>query len=291
MLFLASKLISSGFKGDHMNDKKLYKIGEAAKLLNVSTKTLRFYDKVGIIKPDVVCEKGYRCYYYDTLLLMPVVQYYKQMGFSLAQMKSVINGGSYNGIKTLFREKIEELKIEQEEWYIKDKSVKDWKALIDEAVVVLENNHTEPSVKFKKERTYVFQEQPFYNNTISKVINIEFTKYIQSINNAITGAVMVMFPNSTNRIDGTGGSIIMLQEAILPLDDTYAKTIGGNLYISCYHVGGHKSIKNTYYKIFNYATSHNFKASEASIERYVVDYWTTKNKDLFVTEVLVEVYR
>lgn len=43
-----------------MAANKLYSIGEVSKLCNISTKALRFYDKIGVIAPDEVGENGYR---------------------------------------------------------------------------------------------------------------------------------------------------------------------------------------------------------------------------------------
>ena len=37
-------------------------IGEVARLFNISKDTLRYYDKIGILKPEVNKENGYRFY-------------------------------------------------------------------------------------------------------------------------------------------------------------------------------------------------------------------------------------
>lgn len=42
------------------------------------------YDKINIISPDYICEENkYRYYNRETLLLVPVIKYFKQMGFKL----------------------------------------------------------------------------------------------------------------------------------------------------------------------------------------------------------------
>ena len=43
--------------GKETEDKrKMYSIGEASKMCKVSTKTLRFYDKIDVISPDYISE-------------------------------------------------------------------------------------------------------------------------------------------------------------------------------------------------------------------------------------------
>ena len=42
--------------------KKLYKIGEISKLYNISNDILRYYEKIGLLVPDIKKENGYRYY-------------------------------------------------------------------------------------------------------------------------------------------------------------------------------------------------------------------------------------
>ena len=46
------------FGGIIMADK--YRIGEVAKLLGVTTSAIRFYEKMGMVKPEKNVENGYR---------------------------------------------------------------------------------------------------------------------------------------------------------------------------------------------------------------------------------------
>ena len=58
--------------------------------------------------------------------------------------------------------------------------------------------------------------------------------------------------------------------------------------ISCYHIGSHESINQTYDKIIKWANEGNHKLGDYCVERYVTDYWTTKNTNNFVTEIMIE---
>ena len=50
----------------------MYTIGRLSKATNVTIRTLRYYDELGILKPARVAETGYR--YYDTSALMRLQQ-------------------------------------------------------------------------------------------------------------------------------------------------------------------------------------------------------------------------
>ena len=93
-----------------MAANKLYSIGEVSKLCNISTKALRFYDKIGVIAPDEVGENGYRYYTLDTILRIPILKYYKQMGFKLEEMQELLGGNTYQFLQQNFHSKISGLK-------------------------------------------------------------------------------------------------------------------------------------------------------------------------------------
>ncbi len=40
----------------------MYTVGELAKMAGVSARTLRYYDREGLLKPSAVTEAGYRLY-------------------------------------------------------------------------------------------------------------------------------------------------------------------------------------------------------------------------------------
>ena len=71
---------------------KLFSIGQAASVSGVSTKTLRYYESLGLIMPKKVSDdNGYRYYDRETLLLIPVIKYYRQIGLDLKRIKELIS--------------------------------------------------------------------------------------------------------------------------------------------------------------------------------------------------------
>ncbi len=60
---------------------------------------------------------------------------------------------------------------------------------------------------------------------------------------------------------------------------------------SVYHIGKHETIDEEYEKILKWAAKKGYKCGKESFERYVVDYWTTRSREEFVSEVIVPIYR
>ena len=273
-----------------MENKDFYSIGEVSRICNVSKKTLRFYDKIGLISPDKVCDdNNYRFYTRKTLLSVPIIKYYKQMGFKLEEMRELLEGNTYVVFEKHFRRKIDELKELEKQVFESYTSVKDWYDLILEAELVIDNNVREVAIKYIDSSDYLFLEQDFEYNFMESIINIDFTNFIESINNAITGPVIINFPSFEDRISGKSKKIRILQKAISPCNECDITRFGGYMAASCYHIGGHENLNATYNKITQWAASHGYQCAEESYERYVTDYWTTRNTDQFVTEILIKV--
>ena len=67
----------------------MYKIGEFSELTGVSTKTLRYYDSIGLLKPSIIDNfTNYRYYNDAELRLFKRIEYLKKLGFTLEEIKS-----------------------------------------------------------------------------------------------------------------------------------------------------------------------------------------------------------
>lgn len=275
-----------------MTEGKLFGIGKVEEICNLSKKALRYYDKMGILPPDKVSDgNSYRYYSKKTLLSIPIIKYYKQSGFKLEEMKGFLQGTTYSDIERSFRNKIDQLKELEREINLKMKSLRDWYDLIIEAQMTIENDISEVSVKYLDRRRMVYLDQDFKYDYMDSIINIEFTNYVESINNAITGPVIIHFPSITEKMNGTCNKMKIIQETILECDESQTVEFGGCMVASCYHVGSHETINETYQKIIDWIKKNGYKHEDKSYERYVTDYWTTKNSQEFVTEVIIKIYR
>ena len=270
----------------------MYSIGEVSKICNVSKKTLRFYDEIGLISPDVVSEENnYRFYSKDTLLFVPVIKYYKQMGFKLEEMRDSIQGNSYIEHERRFLQKIEELNEQEKQIRMAHLSVCEWHKLIKEASSVIKNNVTDVSIKYLEPMTTCYMEQTFKQNYKASIINIEWTNYLEEKKQPIIGAVNLWFESFSEKNKGNHCNCRIFQKSLTEEGDIPMMSIGGNMVASCYHIGSHETLYKTYDKIIKWAEKHGYEYSEESVERYVTDYWTIQSSEEFVTEIMIKVQR
>jgi DNA-binding transcriptional MerR regulator len=78
------------------------RIGEVAKLVGVTPKTLRHYEDVGLLRQPQRSEAGYRLYCADDLLRLHRIKRLRSLGLSLTQVKGVLgepdSGNELRGI-------------------------------------------------------------------------------------------------------------------------------------------------------------------------------------------------
>lgn len=277
-----------------MVPKARYSIGEMSDICNISKKTLRYYDKIGLITSHRQDYNNYRYYTHDSLLLIPVLKYYKQMGFKLEEMRDFLKADSpnvYRSIRNSFLSKLHELGKEQEEIQRKYISVHDWHDMILEAEAVIDNNIQEVSVKYVEPLHLIYQEQFFENDIRAAIINIEFTNYVEKMNNQITGPVMIHFSSFEDRLRNKPQKIKVMQKTLLPCNPKAELKFGGGMMATCYHIGPHETIQEIYKKIKTWSINSGYTLSKESYERYVTDYWLTSNSSQYVTEVMVGISR
>lgn len=72
--------------------ERYWKVGELAKIAGLTTRTLRFYDQIGLLSPSGLTEAGHRLYDESDLSRLQQIMSLKELGLSLEEVKSVIVG-------------------------------------------------------------------------------------------------------------------------------------------------------------------------------------------------------
>lgn len=76
-------------------------INKVAELMDITVRTLRYYDKVGLIQPASKTEGGHRLYAVDELKRLQQVQFLKKGGFSLKEIKRILDSPDWNWRQSL----------------------------------------------------------------------------------------------------------------------------------------------------------------------------------------------
>lgn len=77
------------------------KVKEVSKLTGVSVRTLHYYDEIGLLTPEQTNENGYRLYSEKDLELLQQILFFRELGFSLKQIKAIVHDPSFNRLEAL----------------------------------------------------------------------------------------------------------------------------------------------------------------------------------------------
>lgn len=78
-----------------------YTVQKLAKLAGISTRTLRYYDEIGILKPARINSSGYRIYGHSEVDKLQKIMFYKELDVDLDSIKEIISSPSYNYVDVL----------------------------------------------------------------------------------------------------------------------------------------------------------------------------------------------
>lgn len=85
-----------------------YSILKLSKTAGVSTRTLRYYDSIGLLKPLRTNSSGYRIYGEKEVSLLQQILFYKELGFGLEDIHTILSQPDFDNLKALreHREKL-----------------------------------------------------------------------------------------------------------------------------------------------------------------------------------------
>ncbi|MBW5448878.1 MerR family transcriptional regulator [Cohnella sp. CFH 77786] len=78
-----------------------YTVKKLGQLAGISTRTLRYYDEIGILKPARINSSGYRIYGQKEVDRLQQILFYRELGVSLENIAEIVTAPSFDGAKAL----------------------------------------------------------------------------------------------------------------------------------------------------------------------------------------------
>lgn len=83
-------------------------IGEVSKMHDISSKMLRYWDQIGLLKPRIVdAMTGYRYYSSAQFYLLNFIKYLKELGVPYSEIKRHLHGTEMNDLAALLKTQLE----------------------------------------------------------------------------------------------------------------------------------------------------------------------------------------
>ena len=113
---------------------------------------------------------------------------------------------------------------------------------------------------------------------------------MREADNAICGPVILQFETVGDAKAAAGGHacpVRLLQKAMRPVAEDEAYVMPEGMYLATYHVGAFEEMDEALDRLLAFAHENGYKICGPVTERFVTDFWTTYNSELFVTELLL----
>lgn len=262
-------------------------IGEFSNICKVSTKTLRYYDEIGLLKPsEIDPENGYRYYAIEQLEQMLFINRLKSYSFSLDEIRAFMESGERDdSLHEAFSRKKSELEQQMREY---DRLL----AQLDNDISAIENGKSvmaymdDIDVKLadvpKMNLLYIRKNVPLQD------MPAEYSKCYEKLFKRIavdrltmTGAPMVLFHSS--EFTPAGLDI----EFAIPISEyvTGTRDFEPGLCLKTVVRGEYTELSSVYTKQTEWAEREGYKNTNALFEVYVTDPSQVKSPADNITEV------
>lgn len=91
-----------------------YTVQKLANLAGISTRTLRYYDEIGILKPARINSAGYRIYGPKEVDRLQQILFYRELGVNLESIKNIVSDPNFDP-KVALKEHREKLLVKREQ--------------------------------------------------------------------------------------------------------------------------------------------------------------------------------
>ena len=267
--------------------KDLFTIGETASLFNVNIRTLRYYDKIGLLRPEWVDpDTGYRYYSTKQFERLNTILYLKALKVPLEKISFFFKSKNTDVMKSLLEEQRKNIRSLISELEIAKKKIGSRIAQIDYA---LEAPVNKIDIKHISDRPvfYLKKDMPVSDDLEYPIRELE--SVCPSLPGIFLGkvGVRVSMENLIKRDFSSFSGIFVMAET--GEDMKCSSVIPGGDYIVMRFTGTHSFSGAYYARMLEYAEKNRFSVAGDSVEITLIDSGMTSDPDRFVTELQIPV--
>ena len=266
----------------------MYSIGEFSKINRITPKTLRHYDRIGLIAPAATDEwTGYRYYSADQLPAIRQILALKDLGFSLEEIRRIVSGEADVG--ALLERREAELEREMRRNQSRIERVRAYLAMIHEGDAMTGDVtiKTLPEVTVASMRTTV----PSYD-TFFEIVP-KMGEYMEHAGAECREPAycFTVFHNDEYREEDIDVEICeAVVEAREDSTEVAFKTVAGVPAAACLmHRGPYSRIGESYNELFTWIEANGYEAAGHPRESYIDGIWNRDDPEEWLTEIQVPV--
>ncbi|EJO5346933.1 MerR family transcriptional regulator [Clostridium botulinum] len=264
--------------------EKYFTTGEFAKMCNVEKHVLFHYDNIGLFKPVVIKENGYRYYSYHQYFTFCVILNLKKIGMSLKDIKIYLQRRTPTIFLDLLEEKSKE--VSEKIKYLHDiqEMIESMKTMTLEGI----NSHNEIYLETLPEEI-ILPSDNMENLTNKNFANFmqEYIKFCKNLGITVQESVGgIISVDNLRKNDFTNLSFLYIKTKSFLPGKTLIRKPG--IYLCGYFEGYYDNLYHAYEKMFNYADENNIVLGDYSFEEYLISDISQKEQNHYITKLMIE---
>lgn len=265
--------------------KDYYKIAEISKLYNIGVDSLRYYERLGVIKPHRDTN-GYRLYDLKDMYKLTVIRNLRELDFSMAQIKEYLDGQSVENTLALLHQEQELLQQQLEKLQIRQQLLTD---RIQTLQAAQQSTVGEIQIKTLPKRVCVTVNQHITRDEemdfVIKKLHRKHEDKIRDLGNQLIGAFLSM-----EQVQQGVGNVYHSVFFVLDQEQTeYDFVFPAGEYACCCYRGGYEQNAACIQNMLAYLKEQNITVEGDAFELYKIDNRDTMRPEEFLTEIQIKV--
>ncbi|EOS81215.1 hypothetical protein C817_00872 [Dorea sp. 5-2] len=270
-------------------DKKLFQIGDVAKMFHISVGSLRHYEQAGLLKPEYIDENsGYRYYSTRQFEVLNTIRYLRLLDMPLNQIADFLQNKDIDVIEDKLLKQKEIIARKQQELAIIERKIDRRLQQLRDAIS--SDLNTIRLVNTPPCRIAWIEDTLELNSYLDLEYSIRRLEEHQAASLTFLGKVGVGIARDNliaDRFEHYNLVFLLLDD-----EDTYEGNITQLPAVTCVSVrfcGSHSEAAVYYQKLMDYIHGNHLEITGFSREITMIDYGITNDTDKFVTEILIPV--
>ncbi|ASR46144.1 GntR family transcriptional regulator [Paenibacillus kribbensis] len=266
--------------------KALLTIGEMARLFHMNIRTLRYYNELGILKPEYVNpDTNYRYYSTNQFERLNTIKYLRALDVPLEKISNFFDEKDVNTMLSIFMEQRESVLKKQKQLAQIEKKITN---RIEQIETALSASYGQVIVKYLPQREIVLLEKKFTLADDLELLIRDLSKE-HCLDDAIFLGKVGVSVSQQDLIEGQFthfSSIFVVVEAEDGFKDK-DNVLSEGSYATVQYRGTHEDASPYYTLLLNYLKDSGFQIKGDSVEITIIDAGMTNDYNKFVTELQI----
>lgn len=264
--------------------KEYYKIGEISSLYNIGTDSLRYYEELGILKPQRD-SNGYRMYSINDIRTLNILRELRSIGFSMKDIKEHLTDFDLAKTTELFRDAIKTIDKKQAQLSALKAQLSERIDEIEKHTSILSQCGKINLIDLPERRILRLSENVIRDDDLDFVIKklqAEYEDQLYIIGNGDIGATIPIHWLREGAYGHFDSAFYIVSD-----DEEYDALLPAGQYMTMTVRGSYRQMADRWKELLDYADAHFMTVKSDGIEIYIIDNHDTSNEEEYITQLQI----